>query len=118
MYCKLLAFTSVKSSPPWLGILCWCSAPLHGWACCAGAWSTAMVGRAMLLLGPNPWSGPLCRRVGGASMVGHAVLVLDPSPWSRVLCSSRALLHRRARGAGARSAVMVGHALLLPGLLP
>ena len=45
--------------PLWLRVLCWCFARHARWACYAGAWPAAMVGRAVQVRGPPPWLGVL-----------------------------------------------------------
>ena len=67
------------------GRLCLCQTRCHGRAWCLTSCPTAMVGRALLVLGPPPWSGVQCL-CSASAMVGLAVQVVAPPPWLGLLC--------------------------------
>ena len=72
----------------WSGVLFWLLARHFSRACCAGAWSTALVGRAVLLLAPlHCWA--CCADAELPSMVGRAALVLGLQPWYCLLYCCR-----------------------------
>ena len=118
-------------------VQCCCRARPYGRACLACAWPASMVGRALPVLYPPPWSGVLCwcrarrivRRVclcvarlhgraccvgaGPAAMVGCATLVCDPPPWMGVRCCCVTPRRGRAYRVRAGSAAMVGCVVLV-----
>ena len=99
----------VFGPPPWLGMLCWCWAPVHGRRC--GAGPPSMVGGAVLVRGPLPWSSVLCWCSAPLHCRAWCVGAWPPS-MGECAVLNLGLPHGQACCAAAVPASMVGRAVL------